>query len=109
MVIITPEAEDDIQQAYRWYESKRIGLGNDFELCVESAINTIERYPEIGECAYKSVRRYRLTRFPYGLYYVVQENQMYLVAVFHYKRSPHMLQQRTQYLSLIITFATYCQ
>ena len=100
MVIITPEAEQDIQQAYAWYEHKRRGLGEDFELCVESAVETIERYPEIGKCTYKSVRQYVLNRFPYGVYYVLKAQQIYLLAVFHYKRSPHILRQRAQYISL---------
>jgi toxin ParE1/3/4 len=36
-VIIRPEAELDIDDAYQWYESQRKGLGQNFLLCVEEA------------------------------------------------------------------------
>jgi len=29
-VIISPEAESDIEAAYQWYESQRKGLGENF-------------------------------------------------------------------------------
>ena len=34
-VRIRPEAEADIQDAYKWYESQRKGLGESFILCIE--------------------------------------------------------------------------
>jgi toxin ParE1/3/4 len=35
-VIVRPEAEGDLKEAYSWYEDKRIGLRYDFLLQVES-------------------------------------------------------------------------
>lgn len=32
MVIVRPEAEDDLKDAFSWYEDKRTGLGYDFLL-----------------------------------------------------------------------------
>jgi len=29
-VIIRPESENDLKEAFSWYEDKRIGLGHDF-------------------------------------------------------------------------------
>lgn len=29
-VIVRPEAEDDLKEAFSWYEDKRTGLGYDF-------------------------------------------------------------------------------
>lgn len=34
-LVIRPEAERDVQEAYLWYEKQREGLGEDFLLCVE--------------------------------------------------------------------------
>ena len=38
-VIVRPEAEDDLKEAYSWYEEKRIGLGYDFLLQVDAGLN----------------------------------------------------------------------
>ena len=34
-LLIRPEAETEIEEAYHWYEGQRDGLGSDFLLCVE--------------------------------------------------------------------------
>ena len=46
-VIVRPEAEDDLKEAYSWYEEKRIGLGYDFLLQVDAGLNFIGRNPNI--------------------------------------------------------------
>jgi len=33
-LIIWPEAEKDLEEAYKWYEKQREGLGHDLLLCV---------------------------------------------------------------------------
>lgn len=38
-LIIEPEAEADIADAYRWYEERRSGLGDDFVLCIEAPLH----------------------------------------------------------------------
>lgn len=39
-LIVRREAEADIDQAFAWYESQRPGLGHDFLLCVEAAMDS---------------------------------------------------------------------
>ena len=42
-LIIRPEAEDDLKEAYSWYEDKRQGLGHDFLLHVAAGLNFIKK------------------------------------------------------------------
>jgi len=42
-VVIRPEAESDIKDAYQWYESQRKGLGESFLLCIEEALSRVAR------------------------------------------------------------------
>ena len=42
-VIVRPEAEDDLEKAFSWYEDKRKGLGYDFLLQVDAGMRFIER------------------------------------------------------------------
>ena len=37
-VIISTEAESDLNQAYLWYEKQIEGLGGEFLLCVDACI-----------------------------------------------------------------------
>jgi toxin ParE1/3/4 len=46
-VIVRPEAEQDLKQAYQWYESQRKGLGDDFLLCIEGGLARLTRNPEL--------------------------------------------------------------
>ncbi len=46
-IIIHPQAEQDITEAYDWYQEREIGLGEEFLRCIDAAIQTIERNPEI--------------------------------------------------------------
>lgn len=46
-LIIAPEAEQDISEAYAWYEDRRLGLGEEFLSCVDAWIQAICRMPEM--------------------------------------------------------------
>jgi hypothetical protein len=46
-LIILPEAEQDANQAYSWYEEQQSGLGEEFFRCIDARINSIQRNPEI--------------------------------------------------------------
>jgi putative addiction module component (TIGR02574 family) len=44
---LAPEAEQDIAEAYAWYEERRIGLGEEFLSCVDACIQVVRRSPGI--------------------------------------------------------------
>lgn len=62
--IIRPEAQNDLREAFLWYEEKRKGLGHDFLLQVDAGIRFIERNPIISAAEYKGTRKYVIKRFP---------------------------------------------
>lgn len=41
---IRPEAENDLKEAFSWYEDKRHGLGHDFPLQVDAADRNPRRF-----------------------------------------------------------------
>jgi toxin ParE1/3/4 len=86
--LIRPDAERDIAEAYRWYEEQRIGLGADFLLCVEEGLAKIQRAPEAYPVVHKNVRRLLIKRFPYGIFYAVEQPVIIVLAVFHERRDP---------------------
>jgi hypothetical protein len=54
-LILAPEAVTDLAEAYFWYEERKTGLGEDFLVCVEAAVESIRSAPARfalvdGEC-----------------------------------------------------------
>lgn len=94
-VIIRPEAESDIADAYQWYESQRKGLGENFLLCIEEALSRISRNPTIYSVIYEEVRRVLIHRFPFGLFFIVGETSISVLAVLHARRNPKEWKGRT--------------
>jgi len=70
------------------------GLGAAFLLAVEACIDGIQRSPEMYAVVYKEVRRGLLRRFPYGIFYIVEADQIIVLACFHARRDPKQWQQR---------------
>jgi plasmid stabilization system protein ParE len=93
-LIITPEAEADLADARAWYEQKRAGLGEEFVLCVEAGLDHICRVPKAATEVYPGVRRMMVRRFPFGIFYRVDDDQIAVLAVYHSKRDPRGWQAR---------------
>ena len=93
-VIIGPEAEVDLKEAFSWYEDKRTGLGYDFLLRIDAGINFINRNPEIHPIEYKRTRKHLIKRFPYKIIYFVKEEKIIILAVIHGNRRPDLIKKR---------------
>ena len=93
-LIIRPEAEEDIDDAYLWYERQRMGLGGEFLVAVQAAIAEIERRPVSFAVVHKAVRRALCRRFPYCFYFQLEGERIIVIAVYHAKRAPWRWQRR---------------
>ena len=93
-LIIQPEAQAELADAYSWYEDQAQGLGSEFLESVDGILDTILRSPEMYPSIYRDVRRAVVRRFPYGILYVVHETRVYVISVFHAKRDPRRWQRR---------------
>jgi toxin ParE1/3/4 len=92
--LITPEAEADIEEAYRWYEERLEGLGVDFLDCLDNGIESIKNNPEMYPVVHGSLRRLLIRRFPYGIFYTISESLIMILAVFHGRRDPKEWESR---------------
>jgi len=86
MLILRPEAEADLQAAYDWYQAKREGLGDEFLLVFDSAIKAIEAMPKSYPVIHNRIRRVLLRRFPFGVFFVVTDHNIVVLAVMHARR-----------------------
>jgi toxin ParE1/3/4 len=92
-LLVRPEAEEDLNQAYRWYESQRKGLGGDFLLCVEGGLARITRNPERYRKIHENIRRILIDRFPFGIFFIEDEHQLFVLVVLHARRNPSAWKQ----------------
>jgi plasmid stabilization system protein ParE len=94
-LIIRPEAERDIRDAYAWYEKQVQGLGSNFLLNVDAALRSVQRNPSQYQIVHQEVRHCLMRRFPYSILYVVEDQRIVILAVFHAKRDPISWQERS--------------
>lgn len=85
----TPDAKADLHDAVDFYELQRNGLGAEFAVDVGVGIARVleapTRWPEVDP----GTRKYRLDRFPYGIFYRVPDARtVEIIAVFDLRRKP---------------------
>ncbi len=93
-LIVAPEAEQDLAEAYAWYESRRVGLGEEFMTRVDACIQAIRRTPEMHQIVHENYRRALVRRFPYAVFYEYASDVVMVYCVFHTSRDPEKWRQR---------------
>lgn len=93
-VRLRPEAEQDVAEAALWYEANEPGLGAQFVDQVQAAINTIAEQPNAFTTVHKSIRRALVRRFPFGVFYQVDNDGVLVIAVLHGSRHPRAWKER---------------
>ena len=73
-------ADLELDDAIRWYHVQAPGLGDAFLIEVLTAADRIARYPAVWQELGEGIRRCRLTRFPYGLIYAVDNTEILVLA-----------------------------
>lgn len=95
-VIVRSEVWTDVESAVDWYEHEVAGLGQRFFQSFEQAIIKISANPFHYTFIKKQVRRCPVKKFPYSVLYVVDGNDIYLLAVIHRRRSNAYIRKRTK-------------
>lgn len=85
-VIVRSRAELDILQASHWYESQRPGLGEEFLEEVQHALELLKVAPKRRPVYHKDFRRLITHRFPYKIFYRVEERQVIVFRILHASR-----------------------
>ena len=93
-VVFRPEARTELTLAWAWYEEKRQGLGDELVVCVEAAIASAARDPHLHRRVRGEVRRALVRRFPYGLFFVADGDELLVLAIAHDRRSPGYWESR---------------
>lgn len=81
-------ADADIEAAFEWYESEQSGLGLEFLDEVRAAYARILDGPFKYQELRSGIRRALTRRFPYGIYFSVEDDLIVVIAVLDSARDP---------------------
>ena len=82
-------AELEVSDAACYYELQAPRLGDDFLDKIASAVKNIGENPERWPVIRFNVRRYLVHRFPYGLLYRIDPDEIVVLATMHLHRHPN--------------------
>lgn len=91
-----PKASEELVASSEFYESKVVGLGDEFLNEVERMIQVLEDTPLLGVEIEIHFRRAVLHRFPFSLIYSVEENTLWILAVSHQRLKPGYWKSRVE-------------
>lgn len=93
-VVFTPAARAEVIEAQAWYESEAPGLGRRFRGAVDIVVGRMSTNPRQFPIVFKNIRRALLRRFPYSLFFIVEERSLLVLACFHASRNPSQWKRR---------------
>lgn len=94
-VALLPPAQQELDEAFAWYESQVVGLGYGFLDEFNRAVRLVATFPALYQEVNPGIRRCLLNRFPYGLLYGQNHGMIVIVAVAHLRQRPNYWLDRT--------------
>lgn len=71
---------------YRWYQARRLGLGDEFLDEVGRALGEMEANPYRFALATAAIRLGQVGRFPFGVYYRINVDHIRILSLMHNSR-----------------------
>ena len=84
----------EVEESRVFYDEERTGLGGEFIDQLEIAFLEICSQPEIWQNITKNIKRKSIGRFPFVVYYAIEEDCILIVSVAHQKRRPGYWKKR---------------
>ena len=85
----TANGQFDLRDAVQFYNDQRPGLGYEFAVEIGLGLAKILEAPHSWLEVEPGIRRYRLDRFPYGIFYrVLQPQLIEIISVFDLRAQP---------------------
>ncbi|HAR41158.1 MAG TPA: plasmid stabilization protein [Bdellovibrionales bacterium] len=95
-ILFLPEAEQEMIEAARYYHSQSAGLGTEYLSEVEHAVHSIATSPHTWPILQGDLRRRLIRRFPYGILYRIEPEEIIIVAISHLRKKPGYWKKRVE-------------
>ncbi|BFU95041.1 MAG: hypothetical protein NTNFB02_17630 [Nitrospira sp.] len=90
---ILDEAQEDLIHGFKFYESREPGLGSYFIDCLFSDIESLLIYAGVHQIVF-AYHRCLSKRFPFAIYYSVEEQLVRIHAVLDCRKNPSWVRTR---------------
>ncbi len=90
----SPSSTRDIREASDYYKKAGPDLERDFLDELAITLGAVSRHPLAFQTIYKQVRRARLRKFPYGVFFRERNGLLRVIAVVDLRRDPSTWQRR---------------
>jgi plasmid stabilization system protein ParE len=94
-IVFTQAARDELMEAQDWYEGEATVQGRRFRQAIDALVERLSDNPRQFAVVFRNVRRALLRRFPYSLFFVVEDDALIVIACFHASRDPSRWRKRT--------------
>ncbi|MBC8243984.1 MAG: type II toxin-antitoxin system RelE/ParE family toxin [Verrucomicrobia bacterium] len=86
-------ARDDLIEGYHFYEAMQVSLGDDFLASLHSDIECLRTSGGIHPQTHRQLHRALSKRFPFAVFYTVDEDVVRVRAVVDCRRNPSWIRQ----------------
>ena len=93
-IVIQSSALADLADGFDFYERNEPGLGSYFLDSLYADIDLLKFYAGIHMIHFGKYHRLLSKKFPYGIYYLVEENTALVRAVLDLRRDPEQIKRR---------------
>lgn len=81
-------AEQELNEAFDYYNDQCQGLGYEFAAEIRSTIERIVNFPKAWTKISPRARRCFTNKFPFGVLYQICDDTILVIAIMHMKRDP---------------------
>ena len=96
LLIIKPEAEKDIQNSIKYYAEQNLKLPVEFLKKLDESLLAIQQNPQHYQKRYLEIRIVFTKKFPYAIFFTLEENKIFVHAVLHNKQNPTSAKKRVK-------------
>ncbi len=90
---VLDEAEDDLQDGHEFYDRQEPGVGDYFAAALAADIDSLILFAGIHPVEF-GFHRALSKRFPFGVYYLVEDEVIRIYAVLDLRRDPAWIRRR---------------
>ncbi|SPD75030.1 conserved hypothetical protein [uncultured Desulfobacterium sp.] len=95
-ILILQSAKTDLLEGYYFYEQQRSGIGSYFLETLSADIESLKLFAGIHSIHFGKYHRLLSKRFPFAVYYRVEENEVRVYAIVDCRKDPAWIRNRLQ-------------
>ena len=91
---LSDDAEIDLKSSFEYYFYEDSQVADSFFKQINISFEKIKQDPEMFPIVYGSIRKYVLKKFPFVIYYRIDNVIVQIIAIFHTSRNPQIWNER---------------